>query len=99
MEGEEYDDDEYRQKYYNKIINNRIISDEQYLLNTWSRFMDIYTIGRILKPGYNYCVIHGGAFHTVDMLKTLEKHGLLSKNPLFSEMIRNSELIRYEDMA
>ena len=100
LEGEEYDDDEYRQKYYNKIINNRIISDEQYLLNTWSRFMDIYTIGRILKPGYNYCVIHGGAFHTVDMLKTLEKHGLISsKNPSFSEMIRNSELIRYDDIA
>ena len=70
-----------------------------YLMNNWSRFMDIYTIGRLLKPGYNYCVVHGGVFHTVDMLKTLENHGLISKKPLFSEMIRNSELIRYDDMA
>ena len=48
-------------------MNNRIISNPAYILNVWARFMDIYTIGRILKPGYNYCVLHGGGFHTVDI--------------------------------
>ena len=55
--------------------------------------MDIYTIGRMLKPGYNYCVLHGGANHTVDTLKTLEKHGLISsKDPSFPELMHKGSL-------
>ena len=86
-------------KEYQKILNSRIISNKIYLLDVWSRFMDIYTIGRMLKPGYNYCVVHGGAFHTVDIVKTLEKHGLISsKDPSFFELMDNQALIDYNEL-
>ena len=80
-------------------MNNRIISKPLHVINIWSRFMDIYTIGRILKPGYNYCVLHGGGFHTVDTLKTLEKHGLISsKNPSIPELMMKSGLDDYKEL-
>ena len=86
-------------KEYQKILNSRIISNKIYLLDVWSRFMDIYTIGRMLKPGYNYCVVHGGSFHTVDIVQTLEKHGLISsKDPSFFELMDNQALIDYHEL-
>ena len=86
-------------KYYQQILNNRIISNPSYVISVWSRFMDIYTIGRILKPGYNYCVLHGGAYHTVDIQKTLEKHGLISSSdPSFPESISKTALDDYNEV-
>ena len=86
-------------KYNQNILNNRIISKASYMISVWARFMDIYTIGRILKPGYNYCVLHGGAYHTVDIQKTLEKHGLISSSdPSFPESISKTALDDYNEV-
>ena len=80
-------------------MNNRIISHKLFLTAVTGRFMDIYTIGRILKPGYN-CVLHGGAFHTIDTLKTLEKHGLISsKNPQFWEIFDQYASNTYKEVT
>ena len=68
-----------------KIYRNRLLHDN-FVVHILSRFMDIYSIGRLLKPGYNYCVMYAGAFHTIDVLKTLQKHGyLFPKEPSFIE--------------
>ena len=79
---------ETTKKYLTRIFANKIVSQPSYLLQVGSRFMDIYTIGRMLKPGYNYCIVYGGSFHTMDILKTLEKYKLLStkKDPEFEEI-------------
>ena len=54
----------------------------------------------MLKPGYNYCVLHGGAFHTFDTLKTLEKHGLISsKNPQFWEIFDQYASDTYKEVT
>ena len=80
-------------------MNSRFISNPSYTIGIGARFMDIYTIGRILKPGYNYCVLHGGGFHTVDTLKTLEKHGLISsKNPSIPELMMKGGLDDYKEL-
>ena len=89
-----------KKKNHEKIMNNRIISHKLFLTAVTGRFMDIYTIGRILKPGYNYCVLHGGAFHTIDTLKTLEKHGLISsKNPQFWEIFDQYASDTYKEVT
>ena len=88
-----------QEKYQKKINKSRFISSPNYTMDVWSRFMDLYTIGRILKPGYNYCVLHGGAFHTVDIVKTLEKHGLISiEDTSFPGLMIKRELDSYNEL-
>ena len=36
-------------------------------------FMDMYTAARILKPGYNYIVLHSGCAHSKDVLYILKR--------------------------
>ena len=85
---------------FKKIHENIIISDSNYLLQVNARFMDLYTIGRMLKPGYNYCVLYAGAFHTYSIMKTLEKYNICSstKHSGFNEKINDLPLTMYEKM-
>ena len=63
-----------------KDMKNKFLMNELYtnpiLIHfdlSYCFFMDIYTIGRMLKPGYNYCMFYGGCFHSTDILKMLEE--------------------------
>jgi hypothetical protein len=63
-----------------KDMTNKFVMNELYtnpILThfdiSYCFFMDIYTIGRMLKPGYNYCMFYGGCFHSTGMLKLLEE--------------------------
>ena len=77
--------EEHKTYYWNQIYSSRLL-DVNLVLDIFSRFMDIYSIGRLLKPGYNFCVVYAGAFHTIDVMKTLQTHGyLMQKDPLFIE--------------
>ena len=61
-----------------KIYGTNILAVENQnsvILHVNAGFMDLYTIGRLLKPGYNYCVFFGGAYHTFDVMMTLERFG------------------------
>ena len=46
--------------------------------------MDMYTIGRMLKQNYTYCVFYGGTAHTTDIsnliLAYFEDTGYVSTN-------------------
>lgn len=88
-----------QKQFYKNIKNNICLKNPNYMLHTFSRFMDIYTIGRLLKPGYNYCVVYGGAFHTTDILKTLEKYNLISSSKdSYYELVHKSTLDDYMEM-
>ena len=90
-----------RELFSKKIKNNPCLKNPQYIMRVYSRFMDIYTIGRLLKPGYNYCVVYGGAFHTTDILKTMEKYNLISssKDPSFYELVHKISMDYYSDLS
>ena len=54
----------------NEFYNNPIMT--HYFL-PFCFFMDIYTIGRMLKPGYNYCMFYGGCAHSTNILRMLQE--------------------------
>ena len=106
VEIEERVEDKYKREreqelFSKKIKNNICLKNPQYIVSVFSRFMDIYTIGRLLKPGYNYCVVYGGAFHTTDILKTMEKYNLISssKDPSFYELVHKISMDHYSDLS
>ena len=60
----------------------------QYINDIALSFMDMYTIGRMLKQNYTYCVFYGGTAHTTDIsnliLAYFEDTGYVSTNKLKS---------------
>ena len=63
-----------------KIYKSSILSVENsVILHSNAGFMDLYTMGRLLKPGYKYCVFFGGAYHSFEIMTTLERFGFKLK--------------------
>ena len=69
-------------RFYKTLITTQYINDIAL------SFMDMYTIGRMLKQNYTYCVFYGGTAHTTDIsnliLAYFEDTGYVSTNKLKS---------------